>query len=277
MTSTFSKRSGVDSFAIRLRDVLSTLESASIIGAVENRMRGLGEQLQYACLSLPCDEALVALELSTLGRLMVPGVASADVWRKTDLSFLPSGTPFAYLLGGGSGYSAQIDEDDDMLAALAPVLESEPRHAIFVPIRVGSSVLGGVALLRADAPGDEELAMAERLAEVLSLTLESHRSERVLISLFATVLPDLTAVDAPTDFAERLDGWVHRMRIAPEYRRRLELAEAIGRIAAHGEHETVLASEVLQSFESYIKRLASGRDEPDEADDQDLLTDDLYD
>ena len=103
-------------------------------------------------------------------------------------------TPFAYLLGGGGGFATEIEQGDPLLEVLAPAIESQPKFALFVPVRVGATILGGAALLRSDAPlGDSELTMAERLAAVLSLTLESHRTERVLLSLFATVLPDLVA------------------------------------------------------------------------------------
>lgn len=267
----------VSSFAYRLRDVLATLEAASLIGAAQSRMRGLGEQLQFACIALPCDEALVALELRTLGRLRVPGVANAESWRDTDHEFLPSGTPFAFLLGGGSGYAVELGEDDDMVSVLAPVLETVPRYAIFVPIRVGGTVLGGAALLCQERPlGDAELSMAERLAEVLSLTVESHRSERVLLEVFASALPDLCAADAPTDFAQRLEEYVHQLRISTVYRRRLELAETIGRIAAHGSAETRLVVDVLERVETYMKELTSGQEEDEGPALSEGLTDELY-
>jgi GAF domain-containing protein len=249
----------VGAFALRLRDLLATLESAVVLGASESRVRGLGEQLQFACMALPCGEALVALERAALGRLQVPGVATADSWRPTELEFLPGGTPFAYLLGGGDGYAVQLDEGDELLAVLQPVLTTAPRHAVFIPIRVGGSAVGGAALLREDQPlGDAELAMAERLAEVLALTVESHRTERALLQLFAAVLPDLFGPDAGTDFASGLERYLHRLRIAPVYRRRLELAEVIGRLAVRGPAETRLAREILEHVDTYIERLTSG-------------------
>ena len=78
----------VSAFAVRLRDLLATLESTALLSVAEGRMRGLGEQLQFACMALPCDEALVALELGGLGRLRVPGVANADEWRATEHEFI---------------------------------------------------------------------------------------------------------------------------------------------------------------------------------------------
>ena len=266
----------VSSFAVRLRDLLSTLEATAVLAAADSRLRGLGQQLQFACLALPCDEALVALELASLGRLTVPGVASADGWRTVELDLLPSGTPFAYLLGGGSGYGAELEEGDEMLGAFESVLSSKPRHAIFVPVRAGGAVVGGAALLSEDRPlGDAQLTMAERLGEVLSLTIEAHRTERVLLQLFATVLPDLCGSDPPTDFPEALARHVHQLRIEPEYRRRLELAERVGRLAAHGEGEARLARDVLSRIERYVGELTQAQAGPDGEHDT-LLSDELY-
>lgn len=264
----------ISSFAVRLRDLLSTLEATALLGAADVRLRGLGEHLQFACLALPCDEALVALELASLGRLTVPGVATAEGWRDTDLQFLPSGTSFAYLLGGGAAFAAQLEADDDMLATLAPALSTSPRHALFAPIRLGGEVLGGVALLRSETAYDDgAIAMAERLAGVLSLTLETHRTERVLMQLFATALPDL--VDGPTDFADGLARYVHRLRVSPIYRQRLALADAVGKVAGQGPAETELALGLLGQIGRYVDELAGEPDAdhdaaPDFADDEDL-------
>jgi GAF domain-containing protein len=252
----------VSSFAVRLRDLLATIEVSSLLGAAENRLRGLGEQLQFACMALPCDEALVALELAQLGRLRVPGIATPEAWRAVDLDFLPSGTPFAYLLGGGGAFAAELESDDAMVEVLAPELSTSPRHGLFVPIRVGGSILGGAALLRdGESMGDSEIAMAERLAEVLSLTIESYRTERVLLQLFATVLPDLCAPDALTGFKGGLAEYIHQLRLSPEYRSRLDLAEAIGRVAASGEAETRLATAIIERVEGYISELSSGSED----------------
>jgi hypothetical protein len=131
-----------------------------------------------------------------------------------------------------------------------------------VPVRVGASVLGGAVLLRQDEPlGDRELSMAERLAGVLSLTVESYRTERVLLSLFAEVLPDLCAPDAPTRFADGLEEYIHRLRLSPTYRARLGLAETVGRLAAHGADETRLAADVLKRVEQYVRELSGGGDD----------------
>ena len=260
----------LSSFAVRLRDVLATLESASVLTTAESRMRGLGEQLQFACMALPCDEALVAVELQHLGRLSVPGIATADSWRTTEIEMSPSGTPLAYLLGGGSGFAAELEAGDAILTALQGELQSSPHYAVFVPVRAGASVIGGAVLLRESEPlGDAELGMCERLGEVLSLTLETYRSERVLLRLFAEVLPDLCASDAPTRFAQGLEEYLHRLRLGPEYRQRLDLAAAVGRVAAHGPSEARMCADILARIERYLRELEKG-------DGQATPGDDLY-
>jgi hypothetical protein len=251
----------VSSFAVRLRDVLSTLEAAALVDAAERRVRGLGEQLMFACLALPCEQALVALELEHLGRLSVPGVASADGWRPAEIELVPSGTPLAYLLGGGSGFVAEIEPDDALLEALRPVLGSEPRQAVLVPLHAGSNVIGALALLRSERTlGDRELAMAEHLGEVLALTVEAFHSERALLELFAAVLPELCAADAPTHFSDRLAHYLHNLRLGPEYRRRIELALAVGRIAGQGAAEAELTADLLSRIARYVTALGRGRE-----------------
>ena len=254
-------RSSPDPFAIRLRDLLSTLESSALLGAAEARVRGLGEQLRFACLAIPCDEALVALEIEALGRLTVPVVADADGARASGLEILPSGTPFAYLLGGGSSYAAGLAPDDPMIAALLPALQKPPKQGIFVPIRLGDSIVGGAALFSHEAPlGDRELAMAERLGEVLSLTVESFRTERVVFSLFARALPDVLGPEASTSLPAALERHIRDLRLLPSYRRRLDLALAVGRVADHGDAEAALAAALLDRIEGYARGLG-GRGE----------------
>ncbi len=142
---------------------------------------------------------------------------------------------------------------------------------------MGASVQGGVALFRSAARfHDRELSMAERLAEVLSLTLETFQTEQVLLRLFATALPDLCADDAPTTFRARLSEYLHALRMSPDYRRQLALAEAVGKVAALGPAETQLTAEVLTSFERYLSGLADQPgDDPLSTSDM-LLDDDLF-
>jgi|GEM_PF-1798916 len=246
-------------FSARLRDLLSTIESTSLLVASEARVRGLGEHLRFACLAVPCSEALVALEIEALGRLAVPVVAGAEAWRATDLQILPSGTPFAYLLSGGGGYAAELSEDDEMIAAFRPILSGTPRSGVFVPIRLGDTVIGGAALFSHSEPfSDRHLDMAERLAEVLALTVESFRTERVLFELFARALPDLLAEGATTQLRTALARHIHALRVTPAYRRRLDLALALGRVADRGEAETRLAADLLARIDAYARSFEVG-------------------
>lgn len=246
-------RASLLGFSSRLRDLLGTLESAALVGQSEVRIRGLGEHLRFACLAMPCKEALVALEVEALGRLSVPIVASPDGYRRTDLDFLPSGTPFAYLLSGGSAHAAELREDDEMIAALREVLTTNPVTGIFVPIRIGESTVGGAALFFEEEPAstDKLLEMAERLAEVLALTVESFRTEQMIFSLFARALPDLLDANAETSLREALAKYVHALRLAPAYKERLALALAVGRLCDRGPAEARLCRDVLSQIDHY--------------------------
>ncbi|WP_437566689.1 hypothetical protein [Sorangium sp. So ce542] len=293
-------RSPLAPFTARLRDLLSTVESAALLGAVEARVRGLGEHLRFACLAMPCSEALVALEMEALGRLTVPVVANATGYRTAGAELPPSGTPFAYLLGGGGGHAVALADGDAMVAPLRPLLGGAPAYAIFVPIRVGAATVGGAALFSHDAPlGGRELDIAERLAEVLALTVESFRTERVVFELFARAMPDLLghapcqvgaastnqvgaaspgrplqeeaappnqveaagpgrplreeAAPPPTSLRAALERHIHALRLTPEYRRRLELAAVVGRLAEHGEVEARLALDLLARIDAYAR------------------------
>ncbi|WP_437332083.1 hypothetical protein [Sorangium sp. So ce394] len=306
-------RSPLAPFTARLRDLLSTVESAALLGAVEARVRGLGEHLRFACLAMPCSEALVALEMEALGRLTVPVVANAAGYRTAGAELPPSGTPFAYLLGGGGGHAVALADGDAMIAPFRPILGGVPSYAIFVPICVGAAIVGGAALFSHDAPlGGRELDMAERLAEVLALTVESFRTERVVFELFARAMPDLLghapcqvgaaspnqvgaagpnqvgaaspnqvgaaspnqvgaaspnqvgaagpgrplqeeADPPPTSLRAALERHIHALRLTPEYRRRLELAAVVGRLAEHGEVEARLALDLLARIDAYAR------------------------
>lgn len=245
-----------DAFASRLSDVLGTLEVGAVLGAGERRVRGLGSLLQFACLSVPCDEAFVAVEQEHLGRMLVPGIASKDAWRPLELELSPLGTPFAYLFAGGAGHAAELLVDDPMLATLGDVFATTPRTGIFVPIRLGVDVVGGVALLRSTASfGEDALVLGERLADVAAGTLEAYRTEQVLLELFAQVLPDLCAVDGETGFARGLERYIHSLRLTPAYQSRLALADAIARLVNHGDAEAELAADLVARVERYVGRL----------------------
>jgi len=246
-------RAALLGFSSRLRDLLATLETAALVGQSEVRVRGLGEHLRFACLALPCSEALVALEVEALGRLSVPVVANPEGYRRTSLEFLPSGTPFAYLLGGGAGHAAELGPDDPMIAALKPALLSSPNVGVFVPLRVGESTIGGAALLfeNESVSTDKHLEMAERLAEVLSLTVESFRTENMIFSLFARALPDLLAENAPTSLRNALARYVHALRLAPTYKDKLQLALAVGKLCDRGPAEAALCADVLARIDTF--------------------------
>jgi hypothetical protein len=248
-----------DPFTARLRDLLSTLESAALLGLAEQRVRGLGEHLRFACLAFPCSEALVALEIESLGRLAVPVVADARGYRTSDLELWPSGTPFAYLLAGGGGHAVGLAPGDAMIAALRPALAEAPVSAVFVPVHAGSTVVGGAAFFSHEARLDERaLDMAERLAAVLSLTVESFRTERAAFALFARALPDLLGPEAETSLPAALERHIAGLRVAPAYRRRLALATAVGRVADHGAAEADLAAALLDRLDAYARDLATG-------------------
>ncbi len=96
-------------------------------------------------------------------------------------------------------------------------------------------------------------------AEVLSGTLEAFRTERVLLELFAAALPDLCAPDAQTGFARGLERYIHGLRLAPEYRRKGELADAVARLARQGPAGAELAAEIVAKVERYVERLGAGQ------------------
>jgi hypothetical protein len=243
-------------FSSRLQDLLGTLESATLIGLARSRVRGLGEQLRFACLGLGCTEALVALEMTAMDRLVVPVIADANGYREVNHELLPDGTPVAYLLAGGAGHSIEILEEDAAIAPLRSILGHEPKGAIFTSIRVGERFVGAAILLSSEGPmSDTQLEMSERLAEVLALTVESFFTERALLELFALALPDLVGPAAPTSLPKALQDHIRALRVAPSYRKRLELAAAVGRLAGRSEAEADLAGRVLAAFDAYVTGL----------------------
>lgn len=239
-------------FSARLADLLATLETSALLGAAEGRVRGLGEHLRFACLAMPCSDALVALEIEALGRLMVPAVATREGYTHTDLSFPASGSLFAHLLAGGGGHALSLEQDDSLLTPFAETLSTAPQSAVVVPIRSGDVVLGGAAFFSEQpSMAETHLEMAERLGEVLSLTVESFRTERLLYQLFARALPSLFGDDAATHLGEKLAEHIHGLRVDPVYRRRLELAVEVGRLAEAGAAEAELAGQLVRQIARY--------------------------
>lgn len=260
-------------FLSRLRDLLGTVEAAALLGVTDQRVRGLGEHLRFACLAVQCDVAYVALELEDLGRLRVPAVATRLGYRATSADFMPSGTPFAFLLGGGGGHVAELAASDSVLEPITPDLRAlardgllvvgageayEARSGVFVPVRLGDSVVGGAALLASEPLGDAALEMAERLAEVLALTIEAFRTERLLFELFARALPDVLGGQAATSLPSATARALREMRVEPAYRRRLSLAVTLGRLAERGPLEARLAEDLIGVINSYIDGGAVG-------------------
>ena len=250
------RRSSADAFSERLADLLGTLESAALVGAARTRVRGLGEQLRFACLAIPCDEALVALEVESMQRLFVPAVADAASHREVSIEVVPDGTPLAFLLAGGAAHALALEPGDQAIAALVPALSTSPAAALFTPLRLGERVVGGAVLFSSERSfSDAQLEMAERLGEVLSLTVESFFTERALFELFAVALPDLLDKEALTSLPDALTEHIRALRLAPDYKRRLALAVSLGRVAGRGEAEAELATAVFAAFDGYVGRL----------------------
>ena len=55
-----------------------------------------------------------------------------------------------------------------------------------------------------------------------------------------------------------LERHIRSLRLLPTYRRRLELAMAVGRVADHGEAEATLAESLLSRIDAYMHGI-SGR------------------
>lgn len=243
-------------FASRLFDLLSTLESTAVIGLAKSRVRGLGEQLAFGASALGASEAVAALETSATTHLNVPVVATSQGHREVNLEVPLEGTLFSHVLGGGGTYAVSIEPGDELLKPLVPVLETSPTAALILPIRLGDHTVGAVAFLRSDAPfPDESLELAERFASVVGLTVEAFFTERVLFELFASCLPELLGKDAATSLPQKLLAHLRTMRVLPEYRARLHLALAIGRLTSRSALEARLASKVLDVFEGYVRAL----------------------
>jgi hypothetical protein len=109
-----------------------------------------------------------------------------------------------------------------------------------------------VALFREAGVGDREVRLAQQLGEVLSLTIESYRTERVAIDVFARVLPDVLAPELGTSLRAALELAVRELRAHPSYRLHLRLATLAGRIAGRGAREGRLAIELLERLDAYF-------------------------
>lgn len=246
-------------FASRLFDLLSTVEASAVIGLVKSRVRGLGEQLAFACAALRATEALAALETSATTHLMIPVVSTPAGHREVSAEVPFEGTVLSHVLGGGSTYALSLEPGDELLAPLRPVLETDPVAALVVPIRLGDRTVGAAALFSSEGPfEDSALDMAERFGEVVGLTAEAFFTERLLFELFASCLPELLGTDSATSLPEKIMSYLRSIRTAPVYRTRLELALSIGRLTSRTALEARLATRVLDAFESYLTTLEGG-------------------
>ena len=81
--------------------------------------------------------------------------------------------------------------------------------------------------------------------EALLQVLPGSAAERVVFELFARALPDLLGPESSTSLPVALERHIRSLRLLPTYRRRLELAMAVGRVADHGEAEATLAESLL--------------------------------
>lgn len=241
-------------FISRLRDLLSTVEATSVLSSAESRMRGLREQLEFACVAMPCDQALVAIEVEAFGRLAI--LASATPTQSSDarLDLVPTGTPFAHVLAGGDVVAFSVTAADPVLDCVRPLLASSPTSVIVAPIRLGVAPAGGVMLLRSSESGDREVRLAQQLGEVLSLTVESFRTERVLLRLFAGALPDVLGPDNAS-FGAGLERLLAELRLDANYRRRVRLALTCSKVAARGEADVSLVEDVLDRFDGYFRSI----------------------
>lgn len=246
-------------FAARLFDLLSTVEASAIIGLARSRVRGLGEQLAFACSALRASEALAALETSATTHLSVPVVASPSGHKEVNVELPFEGTVFSHVLGGGSTYAVTLEPADELVSSLRPLLEADPSAALVIPIRQGDRTVGGAAFFSYDGPfGDAEIEMAERFGEVVGLTVEAFFTERLLFELFASCLPELLGKDAATSLPEKVMAFLRSTRVSPVYRTRLELALSIGRLTSRTAIEARLATRVLDAFEGYLVALEGG-------------------
>ena len=133
---------------------------------IAGELERVTEQLRFACLAIPCSEALVALEIEALGRLSIPVVADEGGARSCDLHILPSGTPFAYLLGGGSSY-AETEDDRETTAILAATTVEfggrRPKGMFLRADRFAEHLADAIAAVRArgDIGSDPVMARVE--------------------------------------------------------------------------------------------------------------------
>ena len=241
-------RASLLGFSSRLRDLLGTLESAALVGAIggahARARRAPALRLPRAPLRRGARRARGRdARAAQRAHRREPGglpPRRARLFAERDALRVP-----ARRRQRTRGRARGRRSDDRR--APRPCSRRTPRAGIFVPIRIGESTIGGAALLFDERVStDKPLEMAERLAEVLALTVESFRTEQMIFSLFARALPDLLDENAPTSLREALSRYVHALRLAPDLQGPAR-ARARGRAgsAIAGAAEAALCADVL--------------------------------
>lgn len=253
-----SPRGWETAFNARLHDLLSTLEASAVIGLAKSRVRGLGEQLAFACAALGASEGLAALEASATTHLWVPTVANRSGHVEVDGDIPFEGTILSHVLSGGSTYAVSIEPEDESVRPFQAWLQSSPTSALVLPIRVSDRVVGGAVFFSEEPFTEDKIEMGERLSEVLGLTAEAFFTERMLFELFASALPELLGKDAATNLRDNLLKHVRTMRLADTYRQRVKLATMIGKLSSRTALESRLCEQVLGVFEGYVRALEGG-------------------
>lgn len=256
-----SARGWETAFNARLYDLLSTLEASAVIGLAKSRVRGLGEQLAFACTALGASEGLAALEASATTHLWVPVVADRNSHREVNGDVPFEGTILSHVLSGGSTYAVSVEPDDESVRPFHGWLNAPLANALVAPIRVSDRVVGGAVFFSEEPFSEATIEMGERLSEVLGLTAEAFFTERMLFELFASALPELLGKDAATSLREGLLKHVRSMRVGEAYRQRVKLATMIGKLTSRTALEARLCEQVLGVFEQYVRALEGGEPE----------------
>lgn len=242
-------------FAERLRDVLSTVD-ASFVTASAN-LAGAGPLLTYACRSLPCDEAVLAIRRGPLNQVRVELVADPAGARPEGLHMDIDGTIFGPTFAGHGAVWTALRDADERLGPLGEILGGARVGALVVPVTVQGVPVGAVAMLSSSSLSERERRAAEPLLDAVGAALGAIVTQRFLVRLFAAIVPDLMGEDAATDFSLAMLRHADRLESAPVHRRTLEICAAASRVGARGEEESALALDVLERFAQYADVLAA--------------------
>jgi hypothetical protein len=241
-------------FAERLRDVLSTVDAAFVTSSAN--LAGAGSLLTFACRSLPCDEAVLAIRRGPLHQVRVELVADPAGARPESLHMEIDGTIFGPTFAGHGAVWTSLRDDDERLGPLSEVLGGAPSGALVLPVAVQGVPVGAVAMLSSSALSERDRRGAEPLLDGLGAALGAIVTQRFLVRLFAAIVPELMGEDAATDFSLSMLRHADRLESAPVHRRTLEICAAASRIGARGDEESALALDVLERFAQYADVLA---------------------